>query len=59
MSDMPDRLLDPTRLVQVVRILRYPAGLRTVEVVRYWLALAIVAEAVHEDNTRSMWVKEL
>ena len=59
MADAPDRLLNPMRLVQVVRVLRYPAETRTVEIVRYWMALAIVAEAVHENNTQSLWVKEL
>ena len=55
----PDRLLNPLRLVQVIRILRQPPDTRTVEVMRYWLAQAVAAEAPREQNTRSLWIKEL
>lgn len=56
---MFDRLLNPNRIVKVIRKLRYPADKKTVETMKYWLAQGVVVNAPHEENTKSLRIVEL
>ncbi len=52
-----NRLSDPNRIVIIERKLRN--GTITSEYANYWIALMVVAEVVHEQNTASLWIREL
>ena len=54
-----EQRFDGNRIVFIKRILRSPHGKETYESVPYWMAEAIVAEVIHEQNTESLWVVEL
>lgn len=54
-----EQLLNPERVVIIERKLRYPEGEITREYCYYNLALMLILEMPYEENTASVYIREL